>query len=422
MRVQKIEKINFLRFKNFSWETGLGTFSDKANILFGWNGSGKTTLSRLMRILETGVVPEGCKLKIKTDTQTILESDSSLNRTGDIRVFNNDYVSESLGGSKKIPHIFFAGKDAVDYSVEEAKLVAKREEVTKLTLPVAHIEIAKNTAKLIKEVAGINSHRKELTGGATYAVYTQDDFEKRVGDIQSKIKDGTFKSSLELIKTEGIATLKKQLVDSSIITQVDAKISTSAKWLIDNTKKINETLSSTPTQIKSERVGSLKQDQSSWMREGVSLHFDVYPNLESCLFCESPIKNRQELLQHFSEAVVKATAVVSDYLVQVEKHTTDLAGITIVTDEQGKRILKLRSDFDLLTPALREKQNAISQARTVVNIDHEVLKPFIDPAPINATKIAYEIEKHYVAEQFDAYSAAKKEYDEAVRVKKALEH
>src|SRR5690606_9928458 len=41
--------------------------------------------------------------------------------------------------------------------------------------------------------------------------------------------------------------------------------------------------------------------------------------------------------------------------------------------------------------------------------------------PINATEIAYEIEKHYVAEQFDAYSAAKKEHDDAAKTKKVLE-
>lgn len=419
MKILKTEKINFGRFYNFSWGT-LHPFLDGVNILFGWNGSGKTTLSKIFRSLEKNDVPPGATYKIKTDSGHLTEASDRSPIKGKIRVFNEDFVLENLSSSDTIPHIFFAGKEAVDYSAEEKKLEEKKTELRQFVIPTTHEDVAKNTALLIKGVTGINSHRKELTGAGYYSSYDRDDFKKRFNNITKRIKNGEIASSAILLRKDGIDSLKKQLVDSSQITQTNNKIGIASKWLLDNVSKINETLQSSPLQQKSKRLEGLSQKQASWVKEGVSLHFGVDPKFDTCLFCDSKIKNEAELLKHFSDAIVLTSNSVSNFLRQIEQYSKGLADIQTATEAQKKNITLIRSSFDQITTSLQEKQNAISDSKNPVSVDTDTLKTFTNPAPVDATSIAYEIESHYVAERFEEFRSALNAYNTALNAKQSL--
>lgn len=420
MKVQKVEKLNYARFRNFSWDTDLAPLCDGVNILFGWNGSGKTTFSKILRGVENETIENGCTFKIKTDSGQITEA-SDLSEINDkIRVFNIDYVTATLSGSSNIPYIFFAGKEAVDYTKDEKKLEEKRQILSKVILPSKHEEIAKQTAILIKNVTGINSYRKELTGGSTYASYDKTDFENRVRNISERIKNEEIRSHTELIRDD-IDPLKDQLVNSDRIARIDAEISTAAQWLIDNIEEINNTLQGQPIQEQSERIKKLEEDQVGWIKDGVSLHFSSDPKHITCLFCGSKITNIDELIKHFSEEVVRAINAVDGYLNKIESFTTGFSKIKLPAVAQRTNINTLRSIFDSLTIVFREKRSAISTKKEAATINIASIQALTQASVVDATGTAYIIETHYVAEKYEEYQAACAEYKNAHEGKQTQE-
>lgn len=420
MKIQKVEKLNHARFRNFSWDTNLTPFCDGVNILFGWNGSGKTTFSKVLRGVENENTENGCTFKIKTDSGQITEVSDLSGVKDKIRVFNDDYATETLSGSPGIPYIFFAGKEAVDYAEDEKKLEEKRQVLSKVTLPSKHEEIAKQTAILIKSVTGINSYRKELTGGSTYASYDKTDFENRVKNISERVKKSEISSHEAFIKSD-IDSLKNQLVSSDRIAKIDAEISTAAQWLIDNIEEINTILQGQPVQQQSERIKKLEENQVGWIKDGVSLHFSSEPKHTICLFCGSEIINTDELIKHFSEEVVQAINAIDEYLNKIESFTTGFSKLELPTTTQRTNINTLRSIFDSLTTILREKRGAISTKKKSVIIDTARVQSLTTANPVDAAGIAYAIEVHYVAEKYSEYQAACDEYKKALERKQTQE-
>ena len=420
MRIQKVEKLNHARFHNFSWSSGLNPFCDETNILFGWNGSGKTTFSRFIRSIEQGKVLNGCTHKIKLDSTQLTESSDLNSVKNKIKVFNGDYVDETLRGSAKIPYIFFAGKEAVDYAEDEKKLEGKKLELSKLILPLKHDDIAKNTALLIKGVTGINGYRKELTGAGNYSSFDKTDFEKRVADIKKKVTNKEIGSHTELVLSD-INTIKTQLINTDRLAKIDADIAEAGQWLVNNVDSINITLQSEPKQEKSERINLLEERENDWVKEGVAIHFNPERRYGNCLFCGSNINNAYELLSHFSDEVISAINSINEYLKKVEHYSTSLAKIESPNSLQKSNITLLRSKFDILTPLLREKHNAISTKKDSVDLDIENIKKLIVVTPVDATTTAYAIESHYVAEKYDEYITAHTEHEKVLETKKVLE-
>ncbi len=97
MRIKRILEIKNLGvFNNFSWLSACQDFK-RYNFFYGWNYSGKTTPSRLFKYLEDKKIhpdfPE-LKFKLQTDNGNLTEKDKG--REFDIRVFNEEFVSENF--------------------------------------------------------------------------------------------------------------------------------------------------------------------------------------------------------------------------------------------------------------------------------------------------------------------------------------
>ena len=419
MRIQKVEKLNYARFHNYVWDTSLDNFADGINLLFGWNGSGKTTFSKILRSVETGAAIKDCAFKIKTDSSQISEeSDLNLSK-GNIRVFNADYVEDTLRGSSTIPYIFFAGKEAVSYDSEEKKLKEKKEELAKLTLPTRHDEIASATAVVIKEVGGINSIKKELVGAGTYASYSKTDFEKRISDIDKKKADGKINAHADLIRAD-VDSLKSQLMNTERSAKNDSEISDAAKWLISNIVGLNQLLEAQPIQVHSKRIDDLNETQTNWVKQGVSIHFNLEKPLTKCLFCSSDIANTEELVKHFSNEVVSAINSIDDYLKKIENYTTSFARLDSLSASQQKSIESIRAIFDALAVLLKEKRISISVSKVAYILDTAKLTPLTSLSSIDATSIAYAIEAHFVAQQYEEYVRARDVFNKAVERKTVL--
>lgn len=405
VKIHKIEKLNYARYKDFTWNPSVQQFCDGVNILFGWNGSGKTTFSNTFRNIEIGTKLDNCSFKLKTDSITISETDSLLNLKSKVRVFNGDYIENTLRGSVKIPYIFFAGKEAVDYSAEETKLEERKKELSRVSLPTTHDDIARNAALVVKGVTGINGYKKELTGGGTYSSYDKSDFEKRFKNIEEKITNSEIEDPSLLVRSD-INALKTQLVNSDRIAKNSKDIASAAQWLVDSVASVNSVLTGTPVQELSKRIVSLSEDQVAWIKQGVSLHFGESITHDSCIFCGSDIKNSDELLKHFSEEVVLAINNIDSFINQIEGHTTVLARMESSTSVQTINANKLRSIFDVIIPTLREKRNAISNNKDPVVVDLEELEWLTAITESDATATAYAIETHFVAEQYQIYQQA----------------
>lgn len=420
MKILKIEKLNYARFRNFCWDPTFNEFCTGVNILFGWNGSGKTTFSKVIRCLDTGIIETNCIFKIKTDLSQINEVSNFSSLSKNVRVFNKDYVDEILQSSPTIPYIFFAGKEAVDYSTKEQELTEIRGELLKITLPTKHDDIAQDTAKLIREVGGINSYRKELTGGATYASYDKTDFEKRINNVDSKIKNNKIKSHKELIRDD-INELKNQLINSEHFARINRDIADAAQWILDNIDSINIIFEGKPVQAQSKRIEKLNETQTLWIKDGVSLHFDPKRPLSKCLFCSSEIKNTDELIKHFSNEIVRVINAIDEYLRKIESYTTSFSKLDSLTQVQKVNIDSLRSIFDKLTLVLREKRNSVSIKKNIIKFDNKSIKTMTRVISTNTTTTAYEIETHYVCEQYEAYATAKSKFDNAVTERQTIE-
>jgi wobble nucleotide-excising tRNase len=419
MKIQKVEKLNYARFRNFTWDPSLPAFSDTVNIFFGWNGSGKTTFSKFIHAIEKGNIDRSCTFKIKTDLGSLSETDAFDDLKSKTRVFNDTYVEQTLRVSSKLPYIFFAGKEAVDYSEEEKKLSDKKAELSKVVLPTSHDDVAKNTALLIKGVTGINGYRKELTGGGTYSSFDKTDFKKRIKNIKEKVTAGELASHNVLIRTD-IDALKNQLVNSDRVIKNNKGIASAAKWLVDNAEAINAVLAGEPLQEHSQRIEQLEANKVAWIKEGVSLHFGLEAKHDKCIFCDSDIKNSHELLRHFSDEVVRTINSIDGYLRQIETHTTTLSQVESPTQSQTTNVNLLCAVFDTVTPILREKRNAVSIKKDPIVIDVPGITALAKVTEVDATSTAYIIESHYVAEQYDAYDVAYTEYEAALNSKNGI--
>ncbi len=406
MKIRNIEKLNYARFHNFSWDSSMGNLSEGINLFFGWNGSGKTTFSKMLRSLETGSSEIDCTFKIKTNTSPDITDKENESIKNNIRVFNDDYIGDILRGSSTIPYIFFAGEEAVNYDLEEQKLKDKKAEYQKIVLPTKHDDIASDTAQLIRETTGINSIKKQLVGGATYGNYNKLDFKKRIEEIDKQIKEEKIENHSDLINAD-IELLKKQLTSFEQTEKNDNEIIKGAQWLIDNIDPINKVLESTPVQIHSSRIDEMDEVQTSWVEQGIDIHFNKEKPLTNCLFCNSEIKNKDELIKHFSDEVVKIIDSLDNYLSTIENFTTNYAKLSSLTKTQQKNIDSLRSVFDNLSTTLKEKRNSVSTSLTPYVLDTETINSFIDIESPNISSIAYDIEKHYVAQKYEEYKREK---------------
>lgn len=419
MKIQKVEKLNHARFHNYSWGSTMVNFADGINLLFGWNGSGKTTFSNILRSLENGAVESNCTFRIKTESSQITDT-CDLNLTkSNIRVFNGNYIEETLRGSSTIPYIFFAGKEAVSCDMEEQKLKDKKEELNKIILPTKHDDIASATAVVIKEVGGINSIKKQLVGAGTYASYSKTDFEKRIADIEKKIADGKIKGYTELIRAD-IDSLKSQLINTERLTKNDNEIASAAKWLIDNIENINNELGSQPVQVHSKRIDDLNETQTGWIKQGVDLHFIQEEPLTKCLFCNSDISNTEELIKHFSDEVVKTINSIDRYLKIIEGYTTSFAKLDSLSASQQQNVDSIRAIFDALAVILKEKRTSVSVVKTAYTLDITKLTPMTNPTSTDATSVAYAIETHFVAQQYEEYARAKEFFVKATDQKSTV--
>ena len=400
MRLERFEKVDYASFRTFQWPAVLDPFIE-LNVLLGWNGSGKTTLSNILRSIEKNEPLVGCKYKVKFDTATLTETSDTTSLARSIRVFNDEYVKDTMINDS-LSHIFFLGKTAVDYSKEEKRLAEMRDELKNKVCNSSHDQLAQKTAEKIKKVPGINGYRKELTDG-NYGVYNKSDFEKRISDFELKLANREDENIGVFLK-EDIVDLQQELLGNQTLSSVNASVQQAATWVQDNNAGINACLGKQPQQKLSARVKDFSLEQKQWVEQGVKLHFSPPYEKETCLFCNTSIQNKEELIYHFSTAVVALSKQIVLFLDQIQENERDLKSkYAFANDSQKLKIDRLLSILSQIADRLRDKQTAISEQKMPIGVfDVSDLVSGGGDSP-SREHVAFEVECHYVAEQYIEY-------------------
>lgn len=118
-------------FDDYARPAGMKNFCDR-NVIYGWNYSGKTTLSRLFHALNEKTPHSDmvdCRFSVTDQSGQTITEENLAACTKTVRVFNSDFVSESLnwnGGAFR--PILLLGVEARDakQKIEHYEKVIKR--------------------------------------------------------------------------------------------------------------------------------------------------------------------------------------------------------------------------------------------------------------------------------------------------------
>jgi len=131
--IKRIIKIkNCPSFIDFKPASDLPVFT-KYNLIYGWNWSGKTSFSRILRSFELSKnyydhTERQAEFKFELVNGTLI-SHEDLTVFKNIRVFNKDFIDESVFGVGGPKPIFFLGKESKE---DKEKILTIENELGKL--------------------------------------------------------------------------------------------------------------------------------------------------------------------------------------------------------------------------------------------------------------------------------------------------
>lgn len=298
--IVKVKKIkDCASFVDFKPEADLPEFK-KYNLIYGWNGSGKTCFSRVLRSFELGenyyAQPgKSPEFEFKLSNGDSIDQ-NNLTALPNIRVFNKDFINESVFGTGGPKPIFFLGKESKE---DKEKIIKIETELQGLRKDRDSKRILLNQAKANKDKILSNKARdikNNLTTSRSdkYRNYERPNLE---GAIKNKTQE--FKNPDNFKLTEDrLATLQKaiqQTTKSPIKSLQEPNFDIS-----DILVEVKDILQKTVT---SQIIEALRSDDTinKWVERGLTIHKEK--NLVTCAFCNQVIpRNRlRDLENHFNQ-------------------------------------------------------------------------------------------------------------------------
>lgn len=411
--IKKIRNINFGIFKNFQWSDATPDFHSGVNILLGWNGSGKTIISRMIRAYQKGVIEDNDKIKGAVFS---IEFDGEIKKHIElsgfekkIRVFNEDYIQEIVSKTH-LDYVIALGKTEVDFSEKQEELEKEKNDFLNFSkCKNEHDEIATKTAEDIRRIQGIAHIKKDpsVESNGRFDSYYKTSFEKRITWLEKQVKQGStvgifIQTDEELQKLQAeLSNLAEKKREYQILKKWN-------DWIFEKLEKINWSLEFKPTYEQSKRISTFESDSSEerWIRDGVKIHnlTDEDDHITTCIFCNSTIENRNELLRHFSDDIIKLS---TDLDLLYSKITTALSEIlsceTFYTNEKDD----LENFFQSLHKKVIQKKKDKSKSVSSVSFNNL----FIEEESFDVESTAWSIEIDYTARKYEQYQAKKVEFE-----------
>lgn len=270
------------------------------NLIYGWNGSGKTSFSRVLRSFELGEnyytqpqrFPE-FEFKLKNGNSI---DQNDLTVFPNIRVFNKDFIEDSVfctGGPKPI---FFLGKESKEdkekiTKIEGELLGLKKDRDSKKAL-LEKLKTSKD--KLLSEKARDIKNSLTTARLDKYRNYERPNLERTIGN-----------------KSEELKTPDNFKLDEGRLADIQKAIQQTTKPAINPLSMPNFDISGILMEAKellqktttSQIIEVLKSDEilGKWVERGLAIHKER--ELVICAFCNQTIpQNRlSDLEKHFNQ-------------------------------------------------------------------------------------------------------------------------
>lgn len=360
----------------------------KHNLIYGWNGSGKTTLSRILRSFELennyfDSVTTPSQFEFKLDDNTIINQ-TNLSGYKEVRVFNSDFVKESVFCASGPKPLFYLGKES-----KESKEKIVQEEAILTTL---NIDLSAKKSALEKS---IESKEKALSVKARdikNALTTTKQDKYRNYD-KTSIESAISNYKTELTNTEPLILTdeKLEVMQKAIQQTSKEKITPVPVETFDLTGVILETTELVKKVITSKVIDSLKSDEdiSKWVEHGLNIHKEK--QLTDCAFCNQsiPLQRLTDLENHFNleyQKTLDEIKILREKL-HLKKLSTvfhdsssfyeDLSSEYILAKSTGEKfVTDYNTSLDILLTALDEKQKNLFKTPIVPSINLVILDPF----------------------------------------------
>lgn len=279
-------------FDEYTRPAGMKDFCDR-NVIYGWNYSGKTTLSRIFHALNektTHVDMVGCKFSLTDQGGATITEENLAGSTKTVRVFNSDFVSESLNwNGRAFSPILLLGaeardaKEKIEHYEEVIKRCTDRAAVHRRAMQVMDDRFAEGktaAAKHIKTTLDIVEAFTAVHLNQLLTVIGIDDTNYVLAQEQIT-NDLSLATSSEKDKLPAVAAIQFASTAPSIHGTAGALFKQKPA-----SSKVIEALRAHP-QI------------SEWVSEGLTLHKDK----ETCEFCLNLLtaERRADLHSHFSK-------------------------------------------------------------------------------------------------------------------------
>lgn len=358
--IKSVVKIkNFPAFIDFKPATNLPEFS-KFNLIYGWNGSGKTTFSRILRTFELEInsyssptSPSEYEFNLNNGAQI---NEADLTTFKEIRVFNRDFIEDSIFCVNGPKPIFFLGKESKEDQEKIDKIETERTPIMqKLEEKRALLTKAKDSRDKGKSNKARDIKNALITARLDkYRNYERDTLEKSLGDNAEKLKE----PSKLLLTDSRLAALKKTILQTSgknIQPLIMPNFDTSALRT-----EIGRVITKS---ITSSVIEALKSDEelSKWVEHGLGIH--TVRKLDTCAFCNQRIPEHRltELGAHFNDEYQRTMDTL-----KVLSAKVDMRFMTITLPDSSEF-------YDDLSPAfLSEKE----KAETIVKVFNQTLTDF----------------------------------------------
>ncbi|OGC00668.1 hypothetical protein A2V82_04220, partial [candidate division KSB1 bacterium RBG_16_48_16] len=298
--IKRIVKIkNCPSFVDFKPANDLPNFA-KYNLIYGWNGSGKTCFSRVLKSFEMGKNyydhPERQpEFEFKLDNETSIRH-NDLDAFKSVRVFNKDFIDESVFGSGGPKPIFFLGKESKE---DKERIDAIEKELDKLRpiFAAKNSELEKTKSKKAKR---LQDKARDIKNALTTT--KQDNYrnyERPNLDNAIKYNSGILENPDKLMLSENQLTDLNKSIQQTSKSKI-APLTIPNLYLTEVEKKVEEILSQTVT---SQVIENLQTDEviNKWVEEGLQIHKEK--SLKVCAFCDQkiPTARFKDLENHFSD-------------------------------------------------------------------------------------------------------------------------
>lgn len=427
---------NFPSFIDFKPSANLPEFS-KYNLVYGWNGSGKTCFSRILRSFELeqnffDISEQQSEFEFKMDNGTYI-SHNNLSAFKAIRVFNKDFIEDSIFLETGAKPIFFLGKESKE---DKEKIVKAEGDLKLLRGELSSKETGFNKAKenkdriLSDKARDIRAALTSPTRNDSYRNYERPNLEEVIKNNPGKIKKP---ESLKLTENR-ITAVKKSILQTS-----KEKITALLIPSFDISELERDIRDILLKAVVSQVIGNLKPDEviSKWVERGLEIHKEK--SLNVCAFCDQKIPSNRikDLENHFNDeyqkmlrSVQELKSVCGSRRVRVEFPESsnlydDLAAEYLTEKKKvNNAFAEFNKILDSLVSVLEQKeQNLFSQPilEKISSVDASSLSKIneiierhnqkTDNFESQIDKDKKDLEFHYIAEFLPSYNEALAECD-----------